>query len=366
MGSVALSTAIAVAPLPTAGPDVSLPTAIAIRLQVTLVSAAPPSVLAATGSVALSTAIAVAPLPTAGPDVSLPMGTAINLLPLQFPPTPLPLPSVDKSSRSPLPFRCTALRCTAWYAFLIFVSVSKSSQPENCPSDIGTCVSNECVFKNGYNGLKTYPHAFATNYCQLSSGTCNGVTQVQPPLTTASNIASALSLPLCDGSTPSHGNTCVGIAAAPPRMIGNSQNDMMNGQYVTPWGQGLTEASGYCYKLTGPTGNQVVVALTDRCGGYTTSCSASATCVNDPTLTPACPCVGTVGSLYSTCCGLSSYGCPSLNNQCDWCASSNHPHFDMDTAAFNYLCDSSASAGSCEITTVSPFQCMTPIPQPWN
>ena len=193
-----------------------------------------------------------------------------------------------------------------------------------------------------------------------------------------------MGFPLCDGSTPAHGKTCVGIAAAPPRMIGNSQVAQVNGNFVKPWGQGLTEASGYCYELTGPTGNHVLVALTDRCGGYATcgasaSCSSTACqcstnglclieggpCVNDPTLTPGCPCVGTVGSLYPSCCGLAAYGCPSTHASCDWCASNNHPHFDLDTLSFNYLCDTSASAGSCEITSVTLKQCMTPISQPW-
>jgi len=136
-------------------------------------------------------------------------------------------------------------------------------------------------------------------------------------------------------------------------MNGNAQTATYpNGTQIHPWGMGLTEASGVCYQLTGPTGHVVLVAQTDRCGGYCT-CSAQASmaecgpCVNDAELTPNCPCVGTVPGVYSQCCGLAAYGCPSTQQACDWCASQNHPHFDLDIASFNYLCDTDSGDGSC-------------------
>jgi len=244
--------------------------------------------------------------------------------------------------------------------------------PENCPPGLGTCDTNTntCVFNatSGYAGLQTYPHAYATEYCELTSTGCLGVTYINTPHTTATYIGGNFSMPLCEemGSP----QTCVGIFASPSRMNGNAQTATYpNGTQIYPWGMGLTEASGVCYQLTGPTGHVVLVAQTDRCGGYCT-CSAQASmaecgpCVSDPKLTPNCPCVGTVPGQETQCCGLSTYGCPSTQQECDWCASQNHPHFDLDVATFNYLCDTSASQGSCELSAAQPVPCLTPLPWP--
>ena len=200
---------------------------------------------------------------------------------------------------------------------------------ENCPSPFGTCnrTSNTCEYIAPYMGLATYPEAFATHYCTLEPGGCVGVTQINPPYTTAGYIASNWSIPICqDMTTP---ETCVGIHASPSRQNGNAQTAVYvnNGSAVTNWGMGLTEASGVCFRLTGATGKQVIVAQTDRCGGYCECGSTQPTfeecgpCVNAANLTPNCPCVGTVLDLYPTCCGLSIYSCPATEVKCDWCAS---------------------------------------------
>ena len=243
-------------------------------------------------------------------------------------------------------------------------------RPENCPYTLGTCdtTTNTCTRKNGWKGLQTYPKALATYYCTLSPDGCLGVTYVNTPHTTATTVGTNAKLPLCEGNN--NKGSCVGIVATPPLMVGNSQEaiDPGTNQPVKNWGMGLTEASGVCYNLTGPTGRSIVVATTDRCGGYATcqgqsSKAEAGPCVNKD-LSPGCPCVGSVGTVYPQCCGLSSYGCPSLDAACDWCASQNHPHFDLDAAAFNYVCDTAAGAGSCELKAAKPFQCMDPVAWP--
>jgi hypothetical protein len=49
---------------------------------------------------------------------------------------------------------------------------------------------------------------------------------------------------------------------------------------------------------------------------------------------------------------------------CDWCASYNHAHFDLDVATFNKLCASRANLGSCQLSAVSFFPCAAPTSWP--
>ena len=230
---------------------------------------------------------------------------------------------------------------------------------ETCPPPLGQCVSGKCVFGSGYQGVETYPEAWATHYCALSTGGCHGVTQIDYPETTAQNIASAMGKTVCDTSAA---DGCVGIMASSPMMVGNSQLavDPVTMQQVSDWGLGLTEASGLCYQITGP-GGTATVALTDRCGGYC-KCNGSGyqecgPCVNAASMVPNCPCVGSAPSLYTQCCGN---GCATLNAECDWCASNNHPHFDLDDGTFNWVCGAKAGNGSCQLTTVKYVSCMAP------
>jgi hypothetical protein len=232
---------------------------------------------------------------------------------------------------------------------------------ETCPPPLGDCTAGACVFKGGYNGLATLPEAWATYYCDLASGGCHGVTQIDYPEVTADQISQALGIPTC-GAAPSSAPKCIGIAASSPMVVGNSQEaiDPATGAPVALWGLGLTEASGLCYELQGP-GGTVLVALTDRCGGYC-SCKGSGyqecgPCVSAADMSPNCACVGPVPGLFSECCGL---GCPTTLANCDWCASNNHPHFDVDTAAFNKLCGAEAGKGSCKLTKVSTLSCLAP------
>jgi hypothetical protein len=190
-------------------------------------------------------------------------------------------------------------------------------------------------------------------------GGCHGVTQIDFPEVTAQAIATGMGQKLCD-VTASDG--CIGIMASSPMMVGNSQEavDPATQMMVHAWGLGLTEASGLCYRITGP-GGAAVVALTDRCGGYC-KCNGSGfqecgPCVNAPSMVPNCPCVGTAPSLYTQCCGL---GCGTTQADCDWCASNNHPHFDLDDGTFNWVCGPKAANGSCQLSAVQYVPCLAP------
>ena len=119
-------------------------------------------------------------------------------------------------------------------------------------------MNNQCVYKPGYQGLATLPEAWATQYCSLAVGSCNGVLGAQTPAV-VQKLASENGLPLCDEAPADE--RCVGVVANPPMMFGNHQ------KFEKPWGQGLTPASGLCYELSGA-GGTALVAITDRCGGY--------------------------------------------------------------------------------------------------
>ena len=209
--------------------------------------------------------------------------------------------------------------------------------------------------------MRTLPEAWATYYCELSAGGCNGVTQLEPPATTAAAIAQEFGVPFCGNDQGSTG-TCAGVGASSPMLVGNSQEaiDPRTNRLVATWGLGLTEASGLCYRIAGP-GGVAVIALTDRCGGYC-KCNGSGfeecgPCVNAPDLEVNCSCVGAVPGVYSQCCGD---GCASTAADCDWCASNNHPHFDLDIDTFNHVCGNLASAGSCQLSQAQYVPCLPP------
>ncbi len=241
---------------------------------------------------------------------------------------------------------------------------------ETCPPELGTCVDGVCRFIGGYQGLKTLPEAWATWYCTLPDG-CMGVTHFNTPAMTSQIVAQALAIPTCytDSSQP-----CAGIAASSPWMVGNSQLaiDPDTGTYVSDWGLGLTEATGLCYAITGP-GGSAVVAMTDRCAGYCKEGDVNSNaeyqeCGNYLVLgaeevSPNCSCVGSVPNLWDECCGPAYLGCTMpMEPRCDWCASNNHPHFDLDSHTFNRVCGADAPLGSCRITEVEFLPCIEANP----
>jgi hypothetical protein len=143
------------------------------------------------------------------------------------------------------------------------------SPNETCLPGLGSCVGGQCIYKAGYDGLATLPQAWATEYCDLTLGQCNGIwhSPDNTPLVVAQTVGAKLNRPLCT-SAPA-GTTCVGIMAPPPLVVGNSQRtiDPSTGRTVALWGLGTTWASGLCYEIAGP-GGTAVVAVTDRCAGY--------------------------------------------------------------------------------------------------
>jgi len=91
--------------------------------------------------------------------------------------------------------------------------------PENCPAGLGICdtTTNQCIFNSSYNGLASFPYAYATEYCSLTPTGCLGVSYINTPYTTASYIAGNWSLPICqDMTTP---QKCIGIHASPVRFL---------------------------------------------------------------------------------------------------------------------------------------------------
>lgn len=262
----------------------------------------------------------------------------------------------------------TAITNTSGYVYNICLP-NVSCAPETCPPPLGKCVNGVCQFNPGYSGIATYPFGMSTYYCNLSSGGCHGVTQNNFPEVNAATISKNLNLPICDQNT-NNNPACIGIAAAPPMIVGNSEMTTdSNGKPLPLWGQGMTEYTGVCYELTGPTGKTAIVALTDRCGGYC-KCKGSGyqecgPCVNASDMQPNCPCVGTVPGLYNQCCGLTQYGCPApVNSACDWCSSNNHPHFDLDTGTYDHLLDGQSDNGSIVLKNIRPVKCMTPLNWP--
>ena len=234
---------------------------------------------------------------------------------------------------------------------------------ETCPPQLGSCDGGVCLFNPGYSGVQTIPQAWATYYCDLEIGSCNGVSQFEPPATTASKIAQQFGIPSCarDGG-PS--GPCAGIAASSPMVVGNGADavDPRTNRPVATWGLGLTEASGICYQITGPSGT-AIIALTDRCAGYC-KCNGSGfqecgTCVNAADMAVNCSCIGPIPGVYTQCCGV---GCATTEDDCDWCASNNHLHFDLDVNTFNHVCGTTNSNGSCQLSQAQYVPCLSPNP----
>jgi hypothetical protein len=236
---------------------------------------------------------------------------------------------------------------------------------DTCPPTIGTCVGGKCVYKDSsFKGLATLAEGRATQYCDLKAGACDGALKGLPTPAAyqmAQSVATKLGFPVCADS-PAATGTCIGIVATPPLMFGNSQIaiDPSTGTNVALWGAGATAASGLCYQITG-TGGTAVVAVTDRCGGF---CMCATAPGGTPILNECgsclayktepdfiCPCVGSAPPAFSA-------ACTDPTQHCDWCASSNHPHFDLDDATFAHVCQN-VTLGSCKISSVSLVPCVT-------
>src|SRR5882724_4867727 len=92
---------------------------------------------------------------------------------------------------------------------------------ETCQRGLGDCVAGQCIFKPGYHGLATLGEAWATYYCDLTTGGCDGSVIAPRPYELAKSISARYGSVCAD--QPEAMGTCVGVAASPPAMVGNSQ-----------------------------------------------------------------------------------------------------------------------------------------------
>lgn len=81
-------------------------------------------------------------------------------------------------------------------------------------------------------------------------------------------------------------------------------------------------ACGQCWQLTGPGGTKNI-QVTDCCAGYAGN--------------PSC-----LTSSYSL---------------CDWCASNDNQHFDLDWDSFATVCGNQVNAGNCHLSSATLISC---------
>ena len=192
---------------------------------------------------------------------------------------------------------------------------------------------------------------------------------------------------------PSH-NKIDGLAAVPPAMVGKWTDK-------SPCGEGCSSTqNNLCYKLTNEEGKSVNIAVVERCGGYCTCKShpirskfgmdldCPTVCKNSQnTIRPWCPGVGDITTgkdkvefspdtpaqegnyaKATTCCGSTTLfgdNCkrpretdPDIARfeHVDWCASSNHVHFDLDYDTANKLFGNRVNSRGT-LTSVEPYPC---------
>lgn len=240
--------------------------------------------------------------------------------------------------------------------------------PVTCMKSLGGEVQADgmCKYTGEYQPF-SYEHAYGTNYCDLgplnptkqSWSGCSGALGDPRPTIVAAQKAVLSKAPGTEPPPwgPVDANTIFGVTANPPMMIGNSDEgvNIQTGKPVGHSYQGSTSVSGLCYDVIGPNGGRAILIPGDRCAGYCyndcqdkhdfnagdTNVAECGHCVqnadNDPQ--PGPPCVGTVPGMYNVCKGMGAYGCEApVFNECDWCSSQNHPHFDMDNDSYNVVC----------------------------
>ena len=222
---------------------------------------------------------------------------------------------LNKGNGAPPPANCGSL------TMLKVGNNSYACIPNTCDYDIcdpglGKCNNGEAVTNSqcqyagvsgNYSGILSYPHGVSTEYCTLSNGAgCAGGACGNGEITKA----------LLD----KYGVT--GIAAVNPILFGLDENRNNNN-----WGQGCTTNNNICYYIVGPDGNTANVMITDRCAGYCNcdggndynDCGRCVLTTGDPSkIHPNCPCIGTDGDMYKTCCGNDAACKTPLNAECDW------------------------------------------------
>lgn len=145
---------------------------------------------------------------------------------------------------------------------------------------------------------------------------------------------------LADGSTVQ----VDGWAAVPGGMEGDFQSGIDGDvNWASPYGMSMTwpfscfdktvsyadgiTQGGVCYQLTGSNGATVLIPVMDVCYGIK----------GDP-----------------QCCENADCSKTSTEN-CDWCNTSQHAHFDLTNGAYDTIC--TGSAGHCVLKSVEPVAC---------
>lgn len=104
--------------------------------------------------------------------------------------TPMPTTAAKPASGTPTPSAAAPASCTPLH---VATDIELCLPPvvctaETCPPSLGSCINGQCQYKPGYSGLQTFPEAWSTYYCTLSTGGCHGVSQVNYPEVTADKV----------------------------------------------------------------------------------------------------------------------------------------------------------------------------------
>lgn len=349
----------------------------------------------------------VPPPPTQVPPVTAPTHTPVpSPAPSPGPPPP-PVPGYPPKGQLPgvkygTSTNVTGGRYVQVNADVVIFLPYVFPTPVTCMASLGYTPNATsligCNYPPDFEPFMEFPWAVTTQYCGLEEGGCAGAIG-DPRLfvnqTRNYTLHGLNKDPFPFG--PINETTRFGIMANPPLMIGNSGEgiNLLTGKQVTYAYQGASARSGICYDIKGPGGRAILLA-TDRCAGYCVSTNQAAcdcvtataldltdpivdhvaecgTCVHTlgTTTMPGQPCVGNVNipskgiNPYSDCWGngfpIVNLTCPHpVFGHCDWCASQNHPHFDIDIVTFNLLCGEWNKDGSCVLEAVQPFQCVPP------
>eukprot|EP01123_Difflugia_compressa_P015665 TRINITY_DN8933_c0_g1_i1.p1 TRINITY_DN8933_c0_g1~~TRINITY_DN8933_c0_g1_i1.p1 ORF type:complete len:166 (+),score=19.44 TRINITY_DN8933_c0_g1_i1:37-534(+) len=145
---------------------------------------------------------------------------------------------------------------------------------------------------------------YATWYCSLSDPTQYGYCG-NPSAGWVADCGISVQQPPCSGC---------GITALNPAFYNQNSSS-----HDCHW-KGV--GCGECWEITGP-GGTAKVMVTDCCAGYKGACS----CLNCPT-----------------------------DPGCDWCASGDNWHFDLDISTFNFVCQST-TAGHCQLSSANSVSC---------
>lgn len=245
-----------------------------------------------------------------------------------------------------------------------------------CPVELGKCIDGRCVprtesswfethFGTKWDPFKSFPQVTVTHYGgSMAGGGFGDHNDVE-------DVAGCFEKIGIDG-----------VAAVPPMMFGSTSTKS----------QAIFKNNNLCYKLTGMQGYVRIVAIMDKCGGYTFCEGGNPEAIlsefpniPNPPLgsgeirnTDANQCFssgerilggqgqrctyfydGTPLEGKGTCCpGACNDPSKPHGLHADWCASQSHVHFDVSRQIINQLCGEAGTAlGSCQLRSVEAIKC---------